>query len=58
MTPGPIQIIIILVLILLVFGAGRLPSIAENLAKGITSFKKGLRDGDDDETKSIDKKED
>ena len=46
MTPGPLQIILIILLILLIFGAGRVPGIMENLAKGITSFKKGLKDED------------
>lgn len=47
MTPGPFQILIVIVLILLLFGASRVPGIAENLAKGIKSFKKGLHDEDD-----------
>lgn len=51
MTPGPFQILIVVLLILLVFGASRVPAIAENLAKGINSFKKGLKD--DDEPKKI-----
>ena len=46
MTPGPLQIVLIIVLILLLFGARRVPNIAENLAKGIKSFKKGLNDDD------------
>lgn len=44
MTPGPLQILLIILLVLLIFGAGRVPGIMENLAKGIKSFKKGLRD--------------
>ena len=44
MAPGPLQIILIILLVLLIFGAGRVPGIMENLAKGITSFKKGLKD--------------
>ncbi len=51
MAPGPLQILIVVLLILVVFGASRLPFIAENLAKGIQSFKKGLKD--DDEPKSV-----
>ncbi len=56
MAPGPLQILIIVLLILVVFGASRLPFIAENLAKGINSFKKGLKDDDSDSSgaKSID----
>ena len=48
MTSGPFQILIVVLLILVVFGASRVPNIAENLAKGVQSFKKGLKDGDDD----------
>lgn len=44
MTPGPLQILLIIVLVLLIFGAGRVPSIMENVARGISSFKKGLKD--------------
>ena len=46
MAPGPLQIAIVVLLILVVFGAGRVPMIAENLAKGIKSFKKGLKEDD------------
>ncbi|MCB1563276.1 MAG: twin-arginine translocase TatA/TatE family subunit [Alphaproteobacteria bacterium] len=51
MMPGPLQILLVLLVILLLFGASRVPGIAENLAKGITSFKKGLKDGDAEEQK-------
>jgi len=56
MAPGPLQILIVVLLILVVFGASRLPFIAENLAKGIQSFKKGLKD--DDGPKPIDDQSD
>ncbi|MBI1301727.1 MAG: twin-arginine translocase TatA/TatE family subunit [Alphaproteobacteria bacterium] len=54
MTPGPLQIIIIILLIMVLFGASRIPGIMENLAKGVTSFKKGLKD--DSEEKKIENK--
>lgn len=44
MAPGPLQILLIIVLVLLIFGAGRVPGIMENVAKGIKGFKKGLTD--------------
>ena len=44
MAPGPLQIVLIIVLVLLIFGAGRVPGIMENVAKGIKGFKKGLND--------------
>lgn len=56
MAPGPMQIAIIILLILVVFGASRVPGIAENLAKGIKSFKKGLKDDDEAITDQSDDK--
>lgn len=38
------QILVVAVLIILVFGAGRLPRVMEDIAKGIKSFKKGMAD--------------
>jgi len=59
MAPGPLQILLIILAIVVLFGASRVPGIAENLAKGIKSFKKGLKDdGDEDETKSLENKKD
>lgn len=53
MAPGPFQIIIIVLVILLLFGAGKLPRIMEDMAKGINSFKKGLKDEDNADAPSI-----
>lgn len=50
MAPGPLQILIVILLIVVIFGASRVPAIAENLAKGIKSFKKGLNE---DDTKAV-----
>ena len=41
---GPWEIIMILVVVLLVFGAKRIPEIAQALGKGITEFKRGVKD--------------
>jgi sec-independent protein translocase protein TatA len=38
------HILVVLLLIVVLFGAGRVPQIAENFAKGIKAFKKGLKD--------------
>ena len=40
---GPTELIIVLVIILVVFGAGKLPDIATGLGKGICDFKKGVQ---------------
>ncbi len=46
MSPGLTEILLIILVVFVIFGAGRVPHIMENLAKGINSFKKGLKDGD------------
>ncbi len=58
MTPGPFQIAIIILLLVVFFGANRVPAIAENLAKGIKSFKKGLKDEGAPAPKAVEKKDD
>jgi sec-independent protein translocase protein TatA len=45
--PGIFELVLIIVVVLLLFGAGRVPAVMENFAKGIKSFKKGLKDEDD-----------
>jgi len=47
MIPGPLQILLIIVLVLLLFGAGRIPRVMEDIGKGIKGFKKGLHDEED-----------
>ena len=39
------QIVLILVIVLLLFGAGKLPRLMGDFAKGIKSFKAGMKDG-------------
>ena len=52
MAPGAFQILIIILLAMVLFGAGRIPTIMENLAKGINSFKKGLKEEDGQSSQS------
>ncbi|MEM6781314.1 MAG: twin-arginine translocase TatA/TatE family subunit [Pseudomonadota bacterium] len=56
MAPSIWQILIVVVLVLLIFGAGRLPRIMEDVAKGIKSFKKGM--SEDDAPKKVEKQKD
>lgn len=44
---GMPELIIILVIILIIFGAGKLPEIGAGLGKGIRSFKKSISDADE-----------
>jgi len=41
---GMPELIIILVIILIIFGAGKLPQIGEGIGKGIKNFKKATKD--------------
>ncbi len=47
-TPGPLEIIIILVIALLVFGPKRLPEMGRSLGRGMREFKDSLTGRDDD----------
>ncbi len=38
------ELIVILVIVLVIFGAGKLPQIGEGLGKGIRNFKKATKD--------------
>ncbi len=44
MSIGPWQIILILVIVLIIFGAGKLPRVMGDIAKGVKNFKVGLKD--------------
>ena len=46
-------IIIVAVLVVLLFGRGKISSIMGDVAKGIKSFKKGLSDDDAEKTETI-----
>lgn len=43
-TPGPMEWGIILVIVLVIFGAGKLPQVGGNLGKAIRNFKTGVKD--------------
>lgn len=47
MSIGITQILLIVLLVLVIFGAGKLPSVMGDLAKGVKNFKKGLAEDDD-----------
>ena len=53
--PGPLELVLILLVVLLLFGAKRLPEIAKGLGEAMKEFKKSISDmsnkSDKDETK-------
>ncbi len=42
--PGPAELVIILLVLVLLFGARKLPELAGSVGKSITSFKRGMKD--------------
>ena len=54
---GAGEIILIVLVILLLFGAKKIPELARGLGKGMSEFKKGLKDVED-EIKNADKNSD
>lgn len=38
------ELVVVLVIVLVVFGAGRLPEVMGSMGKGVQAFKKGLRE--------------
>lgn len=47
------QILLIVLLLVLLFGRGKISDLMGDMAKGIKSFKSGLSDEDDDEDKPV-----
>lgn len=45
---GPMELILIFLVILLLFGAKRIPEIAQGIGKGINEFKRAARDVTDE----------
>ncbi|MCB1492864.1 MAG: twin-arginine translocase TatA/TatE family subunit [Rhodobiaceae bacterium] len=52
MAPSWFQILIVVVLLVLLFGRGKISSLMGDVAQGIKSFKKGMADDDTDKAAS------
>ncbi len=52
---GPWEIALVLVIILIVFGVGKLPQVGGAIGKGLRSFKRGQRGEDEDEDEEEEK---
>jgi len=54
MAVGPTQILIILLVLIVLFGASRLPQLGKDIGSGLRNFRKGLTDDVlDDEPKKL-----
>ncbi len=52
MSIGIWQIVLILVIVLILFGAGKIPRVMGDVAKGVKSFKAGLKEEPEDEAET------
>ena len=50
--------LIVLVIVLLVFGRGKIPELMGDMAKGIKSFKKGMSEDKEDEARTVEHRAD
>ncbi len=48
MVPGPFELIIILIIVLLLFGGKRLKNIGSDLGGAIKGFRKSMKEGEND----------
>ena len=53
MSIGVWQVVIVLVIVVIIFGAGKLPHVMGDVAKGIKNFKKRMADDEPEAKKSI-----
>jgi sec-independent protein translocase protein TatA len=53
---GVSELVVILLILMLVFGASRLPALGESLGKTIRSFKRGVAQNDDIEVSEVEPK--
>ena len=56
MSPGIWQIVIVVALVILLFGRGKISDLMGDVAKGIKSFKKGMSDNSDSSNDESDDK--
>lgn len=53
---GTQELIIILVLVMIVFGAGKLPQVGSALGKGLRNFKHGMKDDEEEKVEQLEEK--
>lgn len=53
MQMGPWQILVIAIVVLVLFGRGKISSLMGEVGKGITSFKKGIKEGTEEVDREV-----
>lgn len=56
--PSPAELLVVLGIVVLLFGAKKLPELARSMGKASREFKKGARDADEDEQPAAPRAED
>ena len=54
---GAPELLIVLIIVILIFGVGRIANIGGELGKGINAFRKGLKGEDENKPEDEEKKE-
>ena len=54
---GPTELLLIVLIIVIIFGARRLPELGKSLGAGIKNFKKSITSAEEDEDKPAEKQE-
>lgn len=49
--PGMGELVVIFLIVLVLFGAGKIPTIAKDIGSGIREFKKSMKDNPDEDKK-------
>jgi len=52
---GAPELLIILLLVVLLFGAAKIPELGRSLGAGLTNFKRGLKEGDESTNANADR---
>jgi sec-independent protein translocase protein TatA len=50
-------ILLILLIAILLFGSTKIPQLARSLGRSVSEFKKGVREGEEDEKKPVEQKD-
>ena len=50
---GPLEIVIVLVIVLIIFGPKRLPDLGRSMGKGMREFKESVTGNDDDRNELV-----